>query len=116
MLWKKLALVTAAGAALAAAVPAYADPPPWAPAHGWRAKHRPHHRDYVVVHRHYVPVERGVIVHPPIYYEVRPAPVYYGPPAVYGSVGVTVSGDAALGALGGALIGAVIGHQIGAGY
>ncbi|HEY9567680.1 MAG TPA: hypothetical protein VIR38_06290, partial [Thalassobaculum sp.] len=41
---------------------AYADPPPWAPAHGWRAKHddgrrHRHHRDRdrheVYVHHYY---------------------------------------------------------------
>ena len=29
-----------AGAGLLTATPALADPPPWAPAHGWRAKHQ----------------------------------------------------------------------------
>ena len=29
-----------AGAGLLTAMPALADPPPWAPAHGWRAKHQ----------------------------------------------------------------------------
>ncbi len=52
--------LTAAAALMIAAAPvgaAYADPPPWAPAHGWRAKHHGHdrHRDRreVHVHHHY---------------------------------------------------------------
>lgn len=41
------------------APPAYADPPPWAPAHGWRKKHDPYYigysgkkwgRDYGIIH------------------------------------------------------------------
>ena len=27
-------------------LPAYADPPPWAPAHGWRKKHDPYYTGY----------------------------------------------------------------------
>lgn len=40
---KKLALAVAAGCMTATAAPALADPPPWAPAHGKRAKqgHQP---------------------------------------------------------------------------
>ncbi|MBI2313050.1 MAG: glycine zipper 2TM domain-containing protein [Betaproteobacteria bacterium] len=36
------------GAALLAAVPppSYGDPPPWAPAHGWRKKHDPYYMGY----------------------------------------------------------------------
>lgn len=38
----RCAIVTALVAASVGfvAAPVYADPPPWAPAHGWRAKHR----------------------------------------------------------------------------
>lgn len=38
----RCAIVTAVVAASVGfvAAPVYADPPPWAPAHGWRAKHR----------------------------------------------------------------------------
>lgn len=49
-------------AALATAMPAYADPPPWAPAHGWRAKQGKKHddrgHDVVVVDRP-VFIDRG---------------------------------------------------------
>jgi hypothetical protein len=77
--------------------------------------HRHHHRDPFVVERHYVPLERRVIVYRPACYVVRPVPAYYGPPPVCGSVGVSVSGAAALGAPGGALIGACIGQRIATG-
>lgn len=36
---KKVTLALAAAALAVPAVPAAADPPPWAPAHGWRAHH-----------------------------------------------------------------------------
>jgi len=64
---KKIALATAAGAALCAAAPVFADPPHWAPAHGWR-----HH------HPHYVYGYRAPVV---VYYPARP--VYVPPPVVY---------------------------------
>ncbi len=51
---RRMLTVSAFAAALAGglAAPGFADPPPWAPAHGWRAKHgyghekRHHGRDY----------------------------------------------------------------------
>lgn len=36
---KTLIAATLAAVALPAATPVLADPPPWAPAHGWRSKH-----------------------------------------------------------------------------
>ena len=42
---KTLLAIAAAGLALPA-VPAAADPPPWAPAHGWRAKQGHHAQRY----------------------------------------------------------------------
>lgn len=102
MLWKKIAVLTAAGAALGAAAPAFADPPYWAPAHGYRAKH-------------YAP--RVVPVYPQAYVAVphQPvvtysAPAYYGPPPVpaYGAH----YGYAAGGALAGAVAGALIGGSV----
>jgi surface antigen len=38
------AVAVAFAAALLPAAPALADPPPWAPAHGWRAKHEGKHK------------------------------------------------------------------------
>ena len=45
---RRLGTLLACGVALTAAVPqgAYADPPPWAPAHGWRKKHDPNYVGY----------------------------------------------------------------------
>jgi hypothetical protein len=60
---KKIALATATGAALFAAVPAFA--------HGW--DHRHHARYY----------RAPVYVYASPAYYVRPAPVYYAPPPVY---------------------------------
>lgn len=57
-----------AGGLLADAVPALADPPPWAPAHGWRAKHE--HK-----HKHKAPKE----VHHHYYYGAPPPQVVYVP-------------------------------------
>lgn len=37
---------------------AYADPPPWAPAHGWRAKHK--HKKEKYVHYREVPYDIGI--------------------------------------------------------
>ncbi|GHD51451.1 hypothetical protein GCM10017083_25920 [Thalassobaculum fulvum] len=49
-----LAVAAALMIAAAPAGPAFAEPPPWAPAHGWRAKHHGHdrHREVHVYH-HY---------------------------------------------------------------
>ena len=79
---KKLALATAAGAALLATAPAFANPPHWAPAHGWRAKH--HHPHYVYRAPAYVYVPARPV------YVPAPAPVYYYPPrpVIYGQVPV----------------------------
>lgn len=83
---RKIALALAAGTTLLAASPAFADPPHWAPAHGWRAKH--HHPHYVYRAPAYVyyPARPVVVVPPPVYY--APAPVYYAPPApvLYGHI------------------------------
>jgi hypothetical protein len=43
---RKILLAMSLAAVLAPAAPSLADPPPWAPAHGWRAKHRDEWRDY----------------------------------------------------------------------
>ena len=115
------AVISLAAGTLLAAAPVYAEPPRWAPAHGFHSKHervvvkhRHDHRPVVrhvtvvrqpVVVRRTVIVERPVYVQRPVYYHavpVQPAPVYAGHP--HGNV---------LGTLGGALIGAAIGSQIG---
>ena len=67
---KKIALATATGAALFAAIPAFAN--------GW--DHRHHARYYRAPAYGYYPARPVVVVPAPVYY-VRPAPVYYAPPA-----------------------------------
>src|SRR2546427_10691504 len=98
MLMKKL---TVAAAALAISATAFAEPPRWAPAHGYRGEHYAPH--YVVrpAYRHYY--------YQPYYY--RPAPrvvVYPAYPAYPASVDV----NAGLAILAGAVIGGVIAHEL----
>jgi uncharacterized protein YcfJ len=109
----------ALGTLLIAAAPAFADPPRWAPAHGYRHNHervvvRHHHpaakrtvivREPVVVRRTVI-VERPVVVHRPA---VVHRPVYVAPAPVY----PVQANGVVLGTLGGALIGSVIGGQSG---
>ena len=79
---------------------ALANPPHWAPAHGYRAQqyYQPHVRYYPVAPRP-VYVARRVYVAPrPVY--VAPAPVVYAPYPDAGAI------------LFGALLGGVIAHQI----
>lgn len=56
---KRIALAASLAALTLSAAPAMADPPPWAPAHGKRAKH--HHRVYDDHGRYYEPrrISRG---------------------------------------------------------
>ena len=118
MFAKSTISILSAGALLAIAAPAMADPPHWAPAHGYRAKQN------AVVHRHVQPVvNRTVVVHhhqPVVHRTVvhryhephrtvvvhRPAPVYAAPAPVY-------HGPNVLGTVVGGVIGAVIGSQVG---
>ena len=73
---KRLALTAAAGTSLLAAAPAFADPPHWAPAYGWRAhNHYPHY--YRAPAYVYYPARPVVVAPPPAYY-YTPAPVLYG--------------------------------------
>jgi|CXWL01.1.fsa_nt_gi hypothetical protein len=84
---KNIALASATGIALFAAAPAFATPPHWAQAHGWRAKHyapQHHHRTPAYVYHR----ARPVYVPPPVVYYAPPPVVYYAPPrpVLYGSV------------------------------
>jgi len=82
-------ILTLAAGTLLAAAPAYAEPPRWAPAHGYRSnhervvvKHRQDHRPavrHVTVVRQPVVVRRTVVVERPVYVQ---RPVYYAAPPV----------------------------------
>ena len=75
MNWKQLALTAAAGTALLAAAPAFADPH-WGSEHGWRA--RPHHPHYYRAPAYYYVPARPMVVAPPAYFYAPPPPVFYG--------------------------------------
>lgn len=114
MFAKKLALVAVSGFMLSAATTALADPPSWAPAHGWRAKHHHHHRDVIVVQHRPRYVARPVYVAAPVVVERRVVyapPVHYAPAPAYG----TVYYGPGLATVGGAVAGAIIGNQFGHG-
>jgi len=73
------------GASSFPAARALADPPPWAPAHGWRDKHHGHDDDddddaRVIVK----PPPPAIVVTPaPVFAAPPPPPVYVAPPPVY---------------------------------
>src|SRR5690606_36055831 len=96
---------------------AYADPPPWAPAHGWRAKHDDGHRHQH--HRHHRDRDRRD-VHVYDHYDSGPAayrePIIVGQGSAYGCDRSLLTGNKTLLAqiLGGAG-GAVAGAQFGKG-
>ena len=78
---RKFALAIA-GLTLLAASPAFAQPPHWAPAHGWRAQHH-----------HYYPARPAFVVvqpRPYVYYVPAPA-VLYPPLPVYPNWGVNIN-------------------------
>jgi hypothetical protein len=86
MLKKILLATSAAAATLGFSSGAFADPPRWAPAHGWRAHHQPARVYYYAPRPVYVvPAPRVVYAAPPppvVYYPApayRPAPVYATP-------------------------------------
>ncbi len=112
MLWKKLAIVTAA-ASLGAAAPAFAGG--WKHEHGWKPHryygHFPRHGHRVVVVRPGPAYYSYYAPRPVVVYRPAPPPVYYGP-----AVSASVSGDAAVGVLVGAAVGAFIGHEIATSY
>lgn len=125
MFAKKTLSILTVGTLFAIAAPAMADPPRFAPAHGYRA----HERAAAVKHFHRQPVARDVIVHRPVVRRtvVVERPVYvaprrmqhYGHPRYHAPVHAAPvyhghDHDSALGTVGGAVIGAVIGSQVGA--
>jgi hypothetical protein len=86
---KKILLIT--GATLGVSGVALANPPRWAPAHGYRA-HYEHSRPYYVAQRPVYVAPRPVYVVPAprMVYAAPPAPVYYPPAAVYSTPGVSI--------------------------
>jgi hypothetical protein len=114
MLMKKLTL---AAAALAVSATAFADPPRWAPAHGYRGDHyapqyvvRPAYR-YQHYYQHYYyqpyyyrPAPRVVMVQ-------RAVPVYPAYPA-YPAYAAGVDVNTGLAIVAGAVIGGVIAHEL----
>ena len=79
MLKKILLASSAAAAALGFSSGAFADPPHWARAHGWRAHHAPR----PVYYYYYAPRPVYVVPAPRVVYAApRPPVVYYPAPVV----------------------------------
>jgi surface antigen len=122
------AVLLAVGLAVSSwhAAPALADPPPWAPAHGWRDKHdrddedrrqwRHHHDDDEDEPVYYSapPVIYAAPPPPPPVVYTAPQPVYAPPPAPYGLDQRVCNRDLIGAALGGAA-GGLIGSNLGKG-
>lgn len=116
MSWKRIVVLTAAGAALGAAAPAFADRSDWAPYRGAGSmQYAPRHaaiypRQYVVTPHRPVVAYRAPAYYAPPAYAYR-APAYYGPPA-YAYRGYRNHDYRAGGALAGAVAGALIGGSV----
>jgi len=93
---KNTVVALSATAAALASTGVLADPPHWAPAHGYRAKHHVHHH-----HRsHYYHAPRRVVVvpaprvvyapPPPVVYPYYAAPVVVRPAPVYGAPAISI--------------------------
>ncbi|MGH8676336.1 MAG: RT0821/Lpp0805 family surface protein [Burkholderiales bacterium] len=97
-----------AALALMTSLPAFSDPPPWAPAHGWRKKNDPHYVGYT---GHKWEKDYGVIAGR---CNTQAVGAVLGG-AVGGAVGARVGegSDRVIATVLGAAIGAVIGAQIG---
>ena len=106
MLARKLAI---AAAALAMSAPVLADPPHWAPAHGYRGEHYAPHYVAWPAYRHYDqpyyrPAPRVVVVQ-------RAVPVYPAYPA-YPAYHAGVDVNTGLGIFVGAVLGGVIANEL----
>lgn len=99
-------------AMLFGSVAAYADPPNWAPAYGWRDKHHKHHHDEDGEGGErgddYDGYPGGYVVYQPVPVYPQPQPVYYGENPLRCHAALT-------GAVVGGATGAVIGSQVGHG-
>ena len=89
---KKTLLVLGATAATLGSGLALANPPYWAPAHGWRAHHYQNHYYYAPRPVYVVPAPRIVYAPPPpVVYPYYAAPVVAVPAPVYPAVpGVSI--------------------------
>ena len=90
---KKMLLVTSTAAAALGSTAVLADPPHWAKAHGWRAKHQHHHHGHYYAPRPVYVAPRPVymVPAPRVVYAAPPAPVYYpAPAAVYPAPSVSI--------------------------
>jgi hypothetical protein len=91
---KNTVLALSAAAAALVSTSVLADPPRWAPAHGYRAKH--HHYN----HHHYYHAPRRVVVvpaprvvyapPPPVVYPYYAAPVVVRPAPVYAAPAISI--------------------------
>ena len=102
-------------ASIALATSAFATPPPWAPAHGWRRKHDPHYAGYVGYTGQRWPRDYGVIeghCDRAAIGTVLGGVVGGATGAVIGSQTGSNSGRA-VAIVVGTVLGAVIGHEIG---
>ena len=115
MLWKKIIILSATGAALGAAAPVFAEHPRWAPDQSYRSQYyapRP-----IAVHPHRYESRPFVAYRAPDYYGAPPMSTYrgyrnYGPPPMPAYRGYYNYDRAAGGALAGALAGALIGGSV----
>jgi surface antigen len=100
-------IVCVCALALGPAASVLADPPPWAPAHGYRAKHGKHKYDHYAVEHRYFGVLDGHCRHEEI------GTVLGG--AIGGAVGRHAAGDGdrTAGTIAGVIIGALLGNAVG---
>ena len=110
---KKWLCATLAAVMLTGTLPilALADPPPWAPAHGWRRKHDPHYEGYVGYRGQRWPNDYGVLEGS--CNRAAIGAVLGG--AVGGAVGSTIGNGntRTVAIVVGTVLGAVIGHEVG---
>ena len=107
----RVAFALAVVATAAFSIPAYADPPSHAPAHGWRRKHDPHYHGYEGHGGHQWPRDYGTRSGHCNRDEI--GTVLGG--VLGGAVGSTIGkgSDRAVAIVVGGVLGAVIGHEIG---
>ena len=92
MLNKTLLTLSAAAAALVS-TSVLADPPYWAPAHGYRAKHHYKHPHYYHAPKRVVVVPAPRVVYappPPVVYPYYAAPVVVRPAPVYAAPAISI--------------------------